>query len=74
MSQWASRVLGCAQLYQAENSGITEGAFIKRHALPKAGGGTLKWTDFVVGSDINVYGRVFRITGADDFTRVRRFD
>ena len=58
----------CAQV---ENSGIDQGAFIKRHALPKAGGGTVNWTDFKIGGDLQVYGRVFRITAADPFTRVR---
>jgi len=54
---------------KVENSGIEPGAFMKRHQLPKAGGGVLHWTDFAIGADLNIYGRVFRITGADDFTR-----
>ena len=56
---------------KVENSGMDQGPFIKRHALPKAGGGFLHWTDFHIGEDVLVYGRVFRITAVDEFTRVR---
>jgi hypothetical protein len=56
---------------KVENSGMDQGPFIKRHALPKAGGGFLHWTDFTIGEDVLVYGRVFRITAVDEFTRVR---
>ena len=57
---------------RVENSGMDQGPFIKRHALPKAGGGFLHWTDFRIGEDVLVYGRAFRVTAVDDFTRVRR--
>ena len=43
--------------------------FVKWYLLSKAGGGMLYWTDFQVGSDIALYGRVFRVTGADEFSR-----
>lgn len=54
---------------RVENSGMDQGPFIKRHALPKAGGGFLHWTDFRIGEDVLVYGRAFRVTAVDDFTR-----
>lgn len=53
-----------------ENSGIPQGVFLKRHQLPKhEGEGLVQWEDLSVGSNLNVYGRVFRITDCDSFTR-----
>ena len=52
------------------NSGIPQGVFLKRHLVPKPGQiETYKWRDFSVGSNIEFYGRVFRIYDADEFTR-----
>lgn len=51
-----------------ENSGMDQGPFIKRHQLPSADGGTIHWTDIQVGGDVYLYGRVFRIVAADEFT------
>jgi EF-hand domain-containing protein 1 len=51
-----------------ENSGIPQGVFIKKHKIPK-GEGHYGWEDFGVQRNIEIYGRVFRIVDADDFTR-----
>ena len=52
------------------NSGIPQGVFLKRHLVPKPGQiETYKWREFSVGSNIEFYGRVFRIYDADEFTR-----
>lgn len=52
-----------------ENSGIPQGVFLKRHKFPKPNGGTYHWTDLDSGLEIEIYGRVYRITGYDDFTK-----
>jgi hypothetical protein len=53
-----------------ENSGISQGQFLKRHRIPKVDGtGFLGPTDFQIGQDVPIYGRNFHITGADRFTR-----
>jgi hypothetical protein len=53
-----------------ENSGIPQGAFLKRHRVPKPDkSGFVGPADFAVGEPIEIYGRVFHVTGADRFTR-----
>jgi hypothetical protein len=59
---------------KVENSGIPQGerkgtVFLKRHRVPKEGGGFYGVADLNVGKQINMYGRVFLITDADNFTR-----
>lgn len=55
---------------KVENSGIPQGAFLKRHRVPKADGtGFVGPGDFHIGEEILLYGRNFHITGADRFTR-----
>ncbi len=54
---------------KVENSGIPQGAFLKRHKLPSPEGRPYHWSDVSVGAELAVYGRVFRITRCDDFTR-----
>ncbi len=56
---------------RVENSGIPQGVFLKRHKLPVQGkqDTTHKWTDFCLGMNLNVYGRIFRIVDCDEFTR-----
>ncbi len=57
---------------KVENAGIPQGVFLKRHKIPK-GDGSLEnysWRDLNLGSNIDVYGRVFRIYDCDDFTHV----
>jgi len=57
---------------KVENSGITQGTFVKRHRIPKPeslGGGVYRFEDFQVGKAISVYSRVFRLIGCDAYTR-----
>lgn len=78
------RVRKCAILYyledgtmmvsepKVENSGISQGTFVKRHRVPRSrdlGGGHYSYEDLKVGSTITIYSRVFQIVDADDFTR-----
>jgi len=57
-----------------ENSGIPQGerkgtVFLKRHRVPKSDGGFYGVADLNVGTTIDLYGRVFLLTDADNFTR-----
>ena len=54
-----------------ENSGIPQGVLLKRHKVPHPDlpGRVYNWRDLNVGTNLNVYGRVFRIVDCDDFTR-----
>jgi len=57
-----------------ENSGIPQGerkgtVFLKRHRVPKPEGGFYGVADLNVGTMIDLYGRVFMVTDADNFTR-----
>jgi len=52
-----------------DNSGIPQGTLIRRHKIPVANGGHLKAQDLRIGMDLNVYGKTFRITSCDPFTR-----
>mmetsp|Transcript_22009 Transcript_22009/g.61580 ORF Transcript_22009/g.61580 Transcript_22009/m.61580 type:complete len:632 (-) Transcript_22009:85-1980(-) len=54
---------------KVENSGIPQGTFVKRHRIPKPGGGAYTVQDLRNSINISVYSRVFRITGCDEFTR-----
>lgn len=55
---------------RVQNSGIPQGIFLKRHLVPKVNSiDSYSWKDIAVGQDIEFYGRVFRITDADEFTR-----
>ena len=52
-----------------ENSGIPQGVFLKRHQVPKPdGSGLYTWRDFDAGTEVEFYGRVFRICSYDEFT------
>jgi Ca2+-binding EF-hand superfamily protein len=51
-----------------ENSGIPQGAFIKRHHVPKGSGEFYTVVDLALGTDITFYGRSFRIVDCDAFT------
>lgn len=51
-----------------ENSGIPQGVFLKRHKFPNPDGGYYTWSDLDAGKEIEIYGRVYRLTGYDDFT------
>jgi len=59
---------------KVENSGIPQGerkgtVFLKRHRVPKPDGGFYSVADLNVNNTIDLYGRVFLITDADNFTR-----
>ena len=47
------------------NSGLSQGGLLNRHQAPKLGGGKLSWKDIEVGTDLELYGRVYRVTDAD---------
>jgi len=51
-----------------ENSGIPQGAFIKRHHIPKGRGEFYTVLDFKLGVDCTLYARTFRIVDCDAFT------
>lgn len=52
------------------NSGVPQGKFLKRQMVLKAGTGSpLLPFDFRVGEDVEILGRVFRITDCDEYTR-----
>lgn len=52
-----------------ENSGIPQGAFVKRHRIEKLTGGFFNHRDLNNADTINIYGRAFRIYDCDAFTR-----
>merc|ERR1740138_420007 len=55
---------------KVENSGIPQGAFLKRHRVPRPDGqGLVVPDDFRCGKDITLYSRTYHITGCDRFTR-----
>jgi len=55
---------------RVQNSGIPQGIFLKRHLVPKVNSiDSYNWKDIRVGEDICFYGRVFRVTDCDEFTR-----
>lgn len=55
--------------HKIENSGIPQGTFVKRHLCPKGDGTNVTFNDLVVGGNINLYGRTFRIVSCDAATR-----
>lgn len=54
---------------KVENSGIPQGAFVKRHRIPKNDSTYYSLEDLYIGAEVTVYGRVFRLIACDDFTR-----
>lgn len=53
-----------------ENSGIPQGAFLKRHMVLKTDGmSPFMPQDFRVGEDVSIYGRCIRICDCDSYTR-----
>ena len=53
-----------------ENSGIPQGAFLKRQMVLKGDGmSPFMPSDFRVGLDIGIHGRSIRINDCDDYTR-----
>ena len=55
---------------QVPNSGIPQGTFLIRHQVPNAAtGAPLRWADVRVGSELEIYSRVYRVCGCDGYTR-----
>lgn len=55
---------------RVENSGITQGSFLRRHRVPRDDGkGFIGPDDFNCGQEISIYGRTYHISGCDRFTR-----
>lgn len=57
---------------RVENSGLSQGNFIRRHRIPKTeeqGGGYFGPEDLKCGATVTLYSRDFRIAGCDRFTR-----
>jgi len=55
---------------KVENSGMPQGALLKRHLVPKADGfGNIGPEDFDCGQSIELYGKRFFVQSADRFTR-----
>jgi hypothetical protein len=50
------------------NSGLSQGAFLKRHKISTPSG-FVSWKDFQVGGTITLYGRTFNISKCDAFTK-----
>lgn len=53
---------------KVENSGIPQGVFLKRHKFPKPEGEFYHWSDLDAGKELEIYGRVYRLTSYDEFT------
>lgn len=52
-----------------DNSGIPQGTFLKRHRVEKKSGGFVNATDLKIDEEVELYGRVYYLVDADDFTR-----
>ncbi|MCQ2819397.1 MAG: DUF1126 domain-containing protein, partial [archaeon] len=52
-----------------ENSGIPQGPFLSKGKVFKEDGSLYKYSDFVVGKDVYIYGKVIRIYDCDAYTR-----
>jgi len=55
---------------RVENSGLAQGAFLRRHRVPRPdGNGFVGPDDFRCGQQMDIYGRQYHVTGCDRFTR-----
>jgi len=55
---------------RVENSGIPQGAFVKRHRVPRPDGtGFYEPKDITCGSNITIYAKTFRVADCDEFTK-----
>jgi len=52
-----------------ENSGIPQGQFLKRHRATRGDGSYVNIADLKIGTDLDLYGRVFHVFDADANTR-----
>ena len=51
------------------NSGVPQGAFLKRQVVLKDDGCPFMPDDFNIGEDTNIYGRCIRVFDCDEYTR-----
>jgi hypothetical protein len=52
------------------NAGLPQGVIVRRHRVPKSEKGDFFTVDdLFVGAELPIYGRKYRLTGADGFTR-----
>ena len=51
------------------NSGVPQGAFLKRQVVIKPNGAPFYPEDFGIGIDVGIFGRTFRIVDCDEYTR-----
>jgi len=57
---------------KVENSGVPQGAFVKRHRIPKpkeVGGGFYTPADIKCGINLTIYSKTLRIISCDSFTK-----
>ncbi|KAK2952068.1 putative flagellar protofilament ribbon protein rib74 [Blattamonas nauphoetae] len=57
--------------FRQDNSGIPQGTRVRRHQFPKPGeiGIVYHWDDLDIGIDVEIYGVVYHIVDADEFTK-----
>ena len=51
------------------NSGVPQGAFLKRQVVLKPDGCPYMPADFAIDADVQIYGRNFRLYDVDSYTR-----
>ena len=51
------------------NAGLPQGVIVRRHRVPKTEGEFFTVDDLCVGAELPIYGRKYRLTAADGFTR-----
>lgn len=54
---------------KSNNSGMPQGALVKRHRVPKPDCTFYSLSDLTFGAELEVYGKIIRITDADEFTK-----
>mmetsp|Transcript_17335 Transcript_17335/g.30925 ORF Transcript_17335/g.30925 Transcript_17335/m.30925 type:complete len:752 (-) Transcript_17335:1054-3309(-) len=52
-----------------DNSGLGQGALIKRHQIPRPDGSSYTFEDFNIGTTLTFYGKSFYLIDCDPFTR-----
>jgi len=54
---------------EVENSGLPQGPFLSRCALPDAGGKQYHWSDLNIGKNLEVFGKVLRLYECNNATK-----